>query len=84
MGETENAANNAKPLGLVRLLPDNTAADVQKCFQDAFADREEFSSVMILAVVDCEDDTQIVRVYSTTMGHLEKLGLAEKAKTAID
>jgi hypothetical protein len=73
-----------KSLPLVRLIPDNTAADVQKCFQDAFADREEFSSVMILAVVDHPDGYQDVRVYSTSMGHLEKLGLAEKAKNAID
>jgi hypothetical protein len=77
MAETETVP-------LVRLIPDTSAADVLSCFQNAFADREEFSSVMILAVVDHQDGYQDVRVYSTTMGHLEKLGLAEKAKNAID
>jgi hypothetical protein len=81
MAEIENATES---LPLVRLVPDTSAADVMKCFQDAFADREEFSSVMIVAVVDHQDGYQDVRVYSTTMGHLEKLGLAEKAKNAID
>jgi hypothetical protein len=81
MSETENTAKN---LPLLRVVPDTSVADVQKCFQDAFADRLEFSSVMILAVVDHDDGYQDVRVYSTTMGHLEKLGLAEKAKNAID
>jgi hypothetical protein len=81
MGESENTAKN---LPLLRVVPDTSVADVQKCFQDAFADRLEFSSVMIVAVVDDGDDRQMVRVYSTTMGYLEKLGLAEKAKNAID
>jgi len=83
MAETEKTT---EPVSQLRVAPDPTAADVQECFQDAFADRQEFSSVMILAVVDDEEDseTQYVRVYSTPMGHLEKIGLAEKAKRAIE
>jgi hypothetical protein len=81
VGKTETSVKRDT---LLRLATYDSAEDVLSCFQDAFSDRQEFSSLMILAVVDCDDDTQVIRVYSTTMGHLEKLGLAEKAKNAID
>ncbi len=81
MGEIEKSVKRDT---LLRLATYDSAEDVLSCFQDAFSDRQEFSSVMVLAIVDCDDDTQVVRAYSTTMGHLEKLGLLEKAKNAID
>ncbi len=70
-------------LAPLRSIHWDAVADVRNCLHDAIGAQDEFRAVIVLAVVLVEPGYERVRMYSSSMGHLEKLGLLEKGKLAV-
>jgi hypothetical protein len=66
-----------------RIQPDPPALAVFDCLEAVLDEHEEFSAVLVICVVGNPAEYEQLRVFSTGLDHLRKVGLLEKAKDAI-
>lgn len=76
-------ADAKSKLGVIRNHKASQKAGIVATLTEAMDDHATFGAVMVIAMVEKDDGSSIVRVYAANLNRLERLGLLLDAQDAL-